>query len=315
LVDDERFLQLEKGYAMRRQENRVSEYGRRGFLKALGGLGLAGAATCSGAIGWAEDSEPAAKNSSAAKGAGKVKFHLGMASYTLRKFPAEQAIAMTKRLGLEWICFKSFHLPLEAKPEEIAAVVEKVKKAGLRLYAGGVISMSKPEQVQQAFAYAKAAGMQMIIGSPNPDVLPVVEEEVKKTGVGLAIHNHGPGDKWWPLPQTAYEKIKNLDRRIGLCIDIGHTVRYGGDLVKSVEETADRILDVHVKDITEATAKGYTCPAGRGVLDLPAFFQKLIEVGYSGVCSLEYESEENDPLPGSAESIGYFRGILAVLGR
>jgi inosose dehydratase len=299
------------------QKNTGCEYGRRGFLKALGGAGLAGAAgVCGpGVFGWAAPSAPAAESTSASKGPGKVKFHLGMASYTLRKFPTDQAIAMTKRLGLEWICFKSFHLPLEAKPEEIAATVEKVKKAGLRLYSGGVISMGKPEQVQQAFAYAKAAGMQMIIGSPHPDLLPLVEEQVKKTGIGLAIHNHGPGDKWWPLPQTAYEKIKNLDRRIGLCIDIGHTVRYGADLIKSVEETADRILDMHVKDITEASPKGSSCPAGRGVLDLPALFRKLIEIGYSGVCSLEYESEADDPLPGSAESIGYFRGILAVLGR
>lgn len=299
------------------QKDTLSQYGRRRFLKAVGGLGLAGAA----GVGWptslslAGESAPGAESSSAPKGPGKVKFHLGMASYTLRKFSTDQAIAMTKRLGLEWICFKSFHLPLEAKPEEIAATVEKVKKAGLRLYSGGVISMGKPEQVQQAFAYAKAAGMQMIIGSPHPDLLELVEEEVKKTGVGLAIHNHGPGDKWWPLPQTAYEKIKNLDRRIGLCIDIGHTVRYGADLLKTVEQTADRILDIHVKDVTEATAKGHCCPAGRGVIDLPALFGKLIQIGYSGVCSLEYEVEENDPLPGSAESIGYFRGILAVLGR
>lgn len=287
---------------------------RRGFLKAMGRMGLVGAAWSTSAR-WFGKGASAAEVSKVSKGSDKIKFHLGMASYTLRKFSTDEAIAMTKRLGLEWICFKSFHLPLEASAEQIAATVEKVNNAGLRLYAGGVISMGKPEQVQQAFAYAKAAGMKMIIGSPNPDLLPLVEEQVKKTGVGLAIHNHGPGDRWWPLPQTAYEKIKNLDRRIGLCIDIGHTVRYGAELIKAVEETADRILDMHVKDVTQASPKGHACPAGRGVIDLPAFFQKLIEIGYAGVCSLEYEADANDPLPGAAESIGYFRGILAVLGR
>lgn len=304
---------------MKQQEKTTGEYGRRGFLKAVGGLGLAGASA--GAASWGvsaglgAESKPSAQGTPTPKGPSKVKFHLGMASYTLREFPTEQAIAMTKRLGLEWICFKSFHLPLEATPEQIAATVAKVKEAGLRLYSGGVIGMNKPEEVRQAFAYAKAAGMQMIIGAPHPDMLPVVEEEAKKTNIGLAIHNHGPGDKQWPLPQTAYEKIKNLDRRIGLCIDIGHTVRYGVDLIKTVEETADRLLDVHIKDVTDATPKGRSCPAGRGVIDLPAFLGKLIEIGYSGVCALEYESEGNDPLPGSAESIGYFRGILAVIGR
>lgn len=289
-----------------RNDPRCSE-SRRGFLKAVAATSALAAGGLSGAAcAWAEDA-PAKKPS-------KAGFHLGMASYTLRKFDTDQAIAMTKRLGLEYVCFKSFHLPLEAKPDEIAAAAAKVKQAGLVLYSGGVISMKTPEEVAQAFAYAKAAGMRMIIAAPAPEVLPQVEEQVKRHDIALAIHNHGPGDKVWPLPQSAYEKVRGLDKRIGLCVDIGHTVRYGADLVKTIEDTADRILDVHIKDVTEASAKGRACPAGRGVIDFVAFLGKLIEIGYSGVCALEYESEENDPLPGSAESIGYFRGVLAAIG-
>jgi inosose dehydratase len=53
---------------------------------------------------------------------------------------------------------------------------------------------------------------------------------MKKCDIRVAVHNHGPGDKFFPLPETAYKRIKGLDRRIGLCIDIGRTVRTGGDL-------------------------------------------------------------------------------------
>lgn len=278
---------------------------RRAFLKATAAasvLAAGGPSRSSGA------------QAAPAKKPGKVKFHLGMASYTLRKFKLDETLAMTKRLGLDYICLKSFHLALEAAPDEIAAAAAKVRQAGLVLYGGGVISMNKPKDVDQAFAYAKAAGMKTIVAAPAPDLLPAVEEQVKKHDIQVAIHNHGPGDKTWPLPQSAYEKIKGLDKRIGLCVDIGHTVRYGADLIKTVEETADRILDFHVKDVTAATAKGQACPAGRGVIDLPAFYAKLVEIGYSGVCALEYEVDEGDPMPGSAESIGYFRGILAVIG-
>ncbi len=278
---------------------------RRDFFKLAGAASVAAAAT-----------QIPHRSAQAAPSAadGKPKFQLGMASYTLRKFNLDETLAMTRRLGLEMICLKSFHLPLDASAEQIAETVAKVKEAGLNLYGGGVIGMKKPEEVDRAFAYAKAAGMKTIVGAPAPDLLPAIEKQVKEHDIRVAIHNHGPGDRTWPLPQSACEKIKNLDKRIGVCIDIGHTVRYGADLVETVDEVADRILDVHVKDVTVATAKGRACPAGRGVIDLPAFFAKLIEIGYPGVCSLEYEAEGDDPLCGCAESVGYFRGILSVVG-
>jgi len=281
-----------------------SSTSRRDFLK------LAGAAPLVVAGGGLASAE----TSGAKKPGGKVKFKLGMASYTLRKFNVDQALDMTKRLGLEYICFKSFHLPLDASPELIADTVKKVQDAGLILYGGGVITMRKPEEVDGAFHYAKAAGMKTIVGAPAPEMLPAIENKVRQYDIQVAIHNHGPGDKVWPTPQTAYEKIKGLDKRIGLCVDIGHTVRYGEDLVKTIHQCADRILDFHGKDVTEATAKGRACPAGRGVIDLPAFFQAVIDIGYGNVVALEYEADAENPLPGCAESIGYFRGILSVIG-
>ena len=45
---------------------------------------------------------------------------LALASYTLRKFDLDQTLAMTTRLGLEAICLKDFHLPLDASADQIA---------------------------------------------------------------------------------------------------------------------------------------------------------------------------------------------------
>jgi sugar phosphate isomerase/epimerase len=52
---------------------------------------------------------------------------------------------------------------------------------------------------------------------------------------------------------------------------------------------------------------------GRGVVDLPKLFRTLGKIGYAGIASFEHEKDENDPLPGVAESVGYTRGILATL--
>lgn len=242
-------------------------------------------------------------------------FRLGLASYTFRKFPREQALAMTRQVGLEYICFKDFHLPLDASDEEIAQAKEDVAKFGLKLYAGGVITLGTPEQVEQAFRYASRAGMELIIGVPRPEVIDLVEEKIQQTGIGVAIHNHGPEDRLYPTPYEAYERIRNRDKRFGLCIDIGHTIRAGVDPAKAARELADRVLDVHIKDETEAAPKGRTIEIGRGVIDIPEFLTALIEINFPGVVSFEFEKDPDQPLVGLAESVGYVRGVLHTLLR
>ena len=93
----------------------------------------------------------------------------------------------------------------------------------------------------------------------------------------MAIHNHGPGDKVYPSPDSIMEKVKDLDPRIGLCIDIGHTFRIGQDPAQKAKQYADRLYDVHLKDVTEATAKGTPLEVGRGVMDIPKFLKTSTE--------------------------------------
>ena len=280
---------------------------RRDFLKSTA---FAAAAAAAPRYAMAETAGPG-KGSDIAAPAG---LRLGMASYSFRAFNLDETIAMTKRLGLKRLSVKSMHLPLESTPEGIRAASARIRAAGLEPYAGGVIYMSKESEVDQAFDYAKAAGMEMIVGVPNPELLPLVERKVKQYDLKLAIHNHGPTDKVYPSPQSAFERIRGLDRRIGLCIDVGHTQRCGIDPADAAERCFDRLLDVHIKDVTAPTAEGETLEAGRGVVDLPKFLAALRRLKYAGTVSLEYEKDEKDPLPGAAESIGYFRGILAAGG-
>jgi sugar phosphate isomerase/epimerase len=236
-----------------------------------------------------------------------------MASYTFRKFDLDQTIKLTNRLDLKFISLKDVHLALDSTPDRIKEVADKIKAAGLNLYAGGVIYMKSEDQVHQAFDYAKAAGMKIIVGVPNHDQLPLVEKMVKQYDICVAIHNHGPTDNVYPTPQSAYDLIKDLDKRIGLCIDIGHTMRSGIDPSEPAQKYADRLLDLHIKDVSAATAKGSTVEMGRGVIDLPKFFRTLAKIGYAGVASFEHEKDDSDPMPGVAESVGYTRGVLATI--
>jgi sugar phosphate isomerase/epimerase len=285
------------------------EHPRRGFLGTLAGAAVALAAGASASCG-----EPSPGSvGGMAKPRPKPTFPLGLASYTLRKFPLDKCLEMTRRVGLTHICLKSFHLALDATPEQIAKAAAQVKAAGLVLYAGGVISMGKEAEVNQAFEYAKAAGMKVIVAAPKPDVLRYVEKKVRQYDLRVAIHNHGPGDKVYPTPASVYEKVRDLDPRIGLCIDIGHTLRIGADPIESARKYADRLHDVHIKDVSAARPEGRTVEVGRGVIDIPEFLRTLVAIQYRGVVAFEHEKDENDPLAGLAESVGYVRGVLAVI--
>jgi sugar phosphate isomerase/epimerase len=290
---------------------------RRHFLQWAG----AGAAA-SLAAGRGFAAEPAAEKKQPAKTHSKRTYELGLASYTFLKFPLDQAVAMTKRVGLKHICLKggqkqfgpqAFHLALDSSPEQIAQAVAKVKAAGLDLYGGGVIGMKTAADVDNAFAYAKAAGMRVIVGMPEPDMLQRVNEKVQQYDIRVAIHNHGPDVKFFRTPGEIYEKIQDLDRRVGVCMDIGHTMRAGVDPSRAAEQVADRLMDIHMKDVTAASREGKTCEAGRGVIDIPKFLRTLDKIRYAGFVSFEFEKDSSDPLPGLAESVGYTRGVLAVI--
>lgn len=288
--------------------NHDSSLSRRRFLHHTGAA-LGGAVLGSGL----SSSPTFASWSAEPTGDKKPAFRLALASYTLRRFPLAQAIEMTKRVGLRHICLKSFHLPLDASSEQIREARRQVAEAGLDLYAGGVITMANEQEVEQAFAYAKEAGMRVIVASPRPSLLSLVEKKVKETSIAVAIHNHGPGDKFFPTPESVCEQVKNLDRRIGLCMDVGHTARIGADPVADIRRFAERLLDIHIKDVDVAAPAGKCVECGRGVLDLPGILKALIDVGYSGMVAFEYEKDENEPLPGLAESVGYVRGVLDTL--
>lgn len=276
---------------------------RRKFLQ-LTGIGIAGSLL---------SGKAASKQFSVWNRENKLPFELGLASYSLRKFSFDETLQMTARLGLKNIALKSMHLPLDSDEAQIEETVSKVKKAGLDLYGAGVIYMTNEEEVNRAFEYAETAGLKVIIGVPEHNLLQLVEEKVKAYDIKLAIHNHGPGDKRYPSPESAYEKIKHMDSRMGLCLDIGHTQRIGIDPAKSARQFMDRLHDVHIKDVDKAAAEGRTVEIGRGIIDIPSFLKILIERRYSGKVSFEFEKDGDDPLPGLAESVGYVRGCLDMI--
>ncbi len=238
-------------------------------------------------------------------------FTLGMAGYTFLRFNVEKTIEMMKRIGVTNLSLKDFHMPLNSTQEQINTILGQFKAAGINVYTVGVIYMKTEAAVDQAFEYAKMAGVKMIVGAPDYVLLPYVEKKIQSYNFKLAIHNHGPDNPLYPNATDIWNHIKDLDSRIGICIDIGHTTRDGQDPSSDIVKYKSRIYDVHIKDVDKAAKEGKTVEIGRGIIDIPKVVATLRKIKYTGSCSLEFEKDMNDPLAGITESIGYFKGVMA----
>jgi len=242
------------------------------------------------------------------------RLKLGVASYSFREFTLDQALDMARALGVKHMTFKDVHVPRTDPPEVTRALRAKIEAAGITIMGGGTITIPNDEsQIKREFEYAKNAGFPLIFVSPDPAALDAIERSAKAYDIRVAIHNHGPEDKRWPRPQDAYAAVKSRDKRLGLCIDIGHTRRTGTDPVQACRECRDRLYDMHVKDLVVPTDERTETEVGRGAIDFPALFRTLIDIGYTGQVGLEYEINPKNPLPGMIESMAYMRGVLAAV--
>ncbi|MGA9390905.1 MAG: sugar phosphate isomerase/epimerase [Candidatus Sulfotelmatobacter sp.] len=242
---------------------------------------------------------------------------LGLASYTFRNFTRVQLIGFMKQLNVFALNAKDVkdHLPTDAQQE--SAALADYAAAGIKLHAAGAIYFAKDEDtdIRSKFEYCKRASIPVIVaGDPAPETLPRIEKFVKEYDIRIAIHNHGPEDKLWHSPLDVLKVVKGMDPRIGCCIDVGHTVRAGTDVVQAIREAGPRLFNVHMKDLTNFESKESQVAVGDGKMPVREIFETLIATKYKGFVDLEYEIHPDDPMPGVIASFAYMRGVLAGMG-
>jgi sugar phosphate isomerase/epimerase len=281
---------------------------RRNFVQSGAFLAAASITPRSGTLFAQQPSRAAGKPS---------PIHLGLASYTFRNFTRDQMIGYMKQLNVKALNAKDVkdHLPMDPTAE--AAALADYAAAGIKLHAAGTLYFPKDEDddIRSKFEYCKRAGISVIVaGDPTPETLPRIEKFVKEYDIRLAIHNHGPEDKIWHSPLDVLKEVKKYDPRIGCCIDIGHTVRAGTDVVKAIHEVGPRLYNMHAKDLTDFTSKESQVSVGDGIMPMREIFEALIAINYKGFVDLEYEVHGDDPMPGVTASFAYMRGVLAGMG-
>ncbi len=240
---------------------------------------------------------------------------LGVASYSLRNLDQAGVIAAMKTLRTPYLNVKDVHLPM-SPASEVPGRAAAFRAAGLQLTAAGTIYFTKDEDedVRAKFEYVKAAGIGLMVAAPTHATLARVERFAKQYDVRVAIHNHGPEDKEWPSPLDVLRAVGGMDQRMGCCVDVGHTMRAGVDVVEAIRQAGPRLFDLHMKDLADRNSKESQVAVGEGVMPVRGIFAELVRMRYAGFVDLEYEIRPEDPVPGMVESFAYMRGVLAGMG-
>jgi sugar phosphate isomerase/epimerase len=241
---------------------------------------------------------------------------IGVATYTVRELPIEEAIKAIQRVGLKYVSIKNVknHVDLTHTTEERKQRAQMFRDAGLIPLSVGNVGMQNDEAgIRRAFEYARDIGVPTMVCAPPKDAVPLLDKFVKEFDIKLAIHNHGPEDKQFPSPYDVWNAVEKYDKRIGLCIDVGHTARANVDPAESIVKCRERLYDVHLKDISAMGNRNTPIECGRGILNTKSILAALVKIKYQGLVGFEYEKDAKDPVPGLAESVGYVKGILAGL--
>src|SRR6266849_7203914 len=282
-------------------------YSRRDFVR-FGAL--AGAAFAASSEGFALAQEHPSPDEA-------LPIRLGIASYTFRNFNRAQMIGFMKQLNVLALNAKDVKDHLPTNPQEGAAALADYTAAGIKVHAAGTIYFPKDEDadIRSKFEYCKRADIGVIVaGDPALETLPRIEKFVKEYDIRFAIHNHGPEDKLWHSPLDVLKAVKGMDPRMGCCIDVGHTVRAGTDVVQAIYAAGPRLFNVHMKDLTNFQSKDSQVPVGDGIMPVKRIFEAVSAIRYKGFVDLEYEIHPDDPMPGVIGSFAYMRGVLAGLG-
>ena len=243
---------------------------------------------------------------------------LGVASYSLAKLPVEDVIKVLKQLEITAVSLYKTHAPwADGTPDECKAVVQKFSDAGIAVTSTGMIELPNDEAVvRKALDNVRAAGLKTFCGwVKQTDSLPLMDTLVKEYDLKVAIHNHGPTELL-ATGMDVWKAVQPFDKRIGLCLDVGHGFRAGENPAETIRQCHERIYEVHLRD---------TAVTGGGMKD-PQPVSSVTGCWISGPSSprcsrsnipsrpsSNMRRKEDDRLPGLAESVGYVRGLLASI--
>ena len=240
-----------------------------------------------------------------------------------------------------------------------AEVTDRLRRFGIRLIGGflpvplHIDADLDLAEAEQAIATLAAAGSEVLVlaarsadGSYDRKVelteadWPVLVGNLDR--VRAIAERHGLSSTLHPHVGTAIESRASVLRLlevtdVPLCLDTGHLLIGGMQPLELLEQAADRVAHVHLKDVRTSVSRtvsggdsdymgavqaGLYAPLGTGDLDIAAIVGALEGAGYQGWYVLEQDcalatepGTEEGPARDVAQSIDYLLSVAAAPAR
>ncbi|GGG96694.1 hypothetical protein GCM10007415_34920 [Parapedobacter pyrenivorans] len=189
-------------------------------------------------------------------------------------------------------------------------VLDYLASKYVKLMDFGVISPESEQEWTALFDFAKAMGVENIVSEPNPQYLDRVSALCDRYQINVVIHNHASPSTYWN-PDTLMSLIEGKSERMGVCADVGHWVRSGLDPVMGLQTVRGRLMQLHFKDVSLAGPDAEDVVWGTGVSKVEAMLAELVDQGFSGFLSVEYERNPADNMQEIRESLQFYEDALA----
>jgi L-ribulose-5-phosphate 3-epimerase len=219
----------------------------------------------------------------------------------------EEVLRDVRALGFSAIDVWTAHLsPTWATPAHLETARALLDDYGFTVPSLAGWFGATPEEFAATCRVAEALSCPVLGGSTS--VLEkdraFVLETLRASGLELGLENHPE-----KTPQELREKIGDGAGLVGAAVDTGWFGTQGYDAAHALEELADVLVHVHLKDVLEVGTHD-TCRFGAGVVPIRECVETLKRVGYTGAISIEHEPELFDPTDDVAASLGMLREWL-----
>lgn len=261
-------------------------------------------------------------DSSSANASGSTAgFKIGVQMWTFRMFTFTEALDKVDSAGITnieafWGQKLGGNMPgefgIDMNADTRAKLKDLLKQKGISIVAMGVVVPKDRAEWTKAFDLAKEFGLSYITCEPIKTQWDMIDSMAGKYGIKLAIHDH-PQPNAYATPDSVLAAMKGHPN-IGDCADVGHWARNGIKAVDALKQLEGHIYGVHLKDIvTFNDTKAADTVVSKGVVDFPAVFAELKRQHFTGMMSIEHESNWYNGTPDVTFTKKYYDEQVAKL--
>jgi len=246
---------------------------------------------------------------------------LGVQMWTFRMFTFADALDKVDSAGVKYI--EAFwgqplgagmkdSFGIKMSDESKAKLKQLLQQKGISIVAMGVIVPKTRDEWKKAFDLAKEFGLSYITAEPIKTQWDMVDSMAGAYGIKVAIHDHPKPNVYWSPDSVLAATVGHPN--IGSCADIGHWARNGINPVEALKKLEGHVFGVHLKDIKKFDdTKAEDTIVGKGVIDFPPIFQELKRQHFSGMFSIEHESNWYHSVPDVIETVKFYNDQVSKL--